>query len=295
MKNILIVILISISLCGLAQEKVIKHQVSNKFISGYLEGANNRDLAFTMYLDYANHSDDHVNVYSVKGWFTLGDNPIQVPVVGIYDGGLTIYSFGDNAADADSILTFTTSSASNHFEVLKELKNKGNYSQKWELDPYAPENNVVKTPRVTLKAIVNEKDLAVLRNYEFLKVSEDKTLDLCSIGGSAQGFEVKGLVETTKGHRLLLHFKYGSRAYVQGMCGAGQEKGYLMLEFSKEWNLLSKTEVLIESCNTTVSSIRKDEMVSWIYSYKIEKEDENPQKLIIDESKAKLWQGEWSD
>lgn len=274
---------------SLGQAKIEKYHTVNKTINGSV----NDKIDFSIYLSYFTTSPSHMNVYSVKGWFTLGDAPLKVPIVGIYDGGLTLYSFGEDTLKSDSILNFRSKLAVSHWDVVRELKTKTNFLQKWELTSKG--EDTVRTPNIDLGIKVYTKGLRVVQEKELLTIAKNMSIDLDQIGLCASGYQLEGQGETKSGHRVLLSFDYMSAAYTLGRCGAGQEKGFLLLTFDSEWNLLDMQQEYVESCDQSIATIDTDHRADFMLVYKLEGTDDTATKLIVDKRQVKMWKGEWRE
>lgn len=88
---------------------------------------------------------------------------------------------------------------------------------------------------------------------EYLKVNYDgqvQQFDLQKLGSYDQGFELVASSFNENNIQFLLKFDYPSNPSGSGQCGeGGMELGYILLKYDKQFTLLDKQRVLLESCN----------------------------------------------
>lgn len=223
--------------------------------------------AVTIALNVENMSSGHLDWYSVSGWYQhegLEQPQPRIPLVGIYTGNLTLYRF-DNDALIDSIVNFGYDdydrygfmgmmdryhTMDGYLEKITFGETEGGSQQgEWvdgdtahPVEVYAPDMNVLDYNSV----------LQIHHNGQDLRVSLDRLgLQVSRIYPGAYG--VEGYKEVEGKLRVVLSYNRVSRGYVLGMCGGGEETGFLWLELDGEGRVIGLQDYLVWSCLHNIS------------------------------------------
>lgn len=265
MKQVLLLVLVFMQLNLLAQggsaysikkittqEKVFTGQINNKY-----------DI--TIYLKHHSNSGEHRYIYSVKGYYYYNRIKTPIPIVGIYDGDLTLYVM-DDAKKRDEILEFNGEGFS-FWDQMTKLKNMDGYREKFVISE--GDMQWLSGDKV-FSVTLYEGDFSVFNEREYLQVQkagEEYHVALRDIGLYDENFTLVKYKVVNNETRVLLKFDYSSNANYNGMCGAGSEVGFIILTFDSQGELRDVNRVLIESC------------MNGIYSEYIP--SANPQKVMI--------------
>lgn len=194
----------------------------------------------TMYLQFANYSGYHAEVYAVNGW--MADENNTLPICGIYETErLTVYQF-DNTTSCENLLAFSDDFTS-LWEVLGHYRYLDDYQQKFVFtDEYAYRYHGEDSTEINL---VNPYKRAILQQVEWLHLSPERQIDLRTYFDI--GNDTLAITEA-RDHYLKIYFSQPSSNYGMGRCGAGRETGYLHIYLDQHGNPQHITQELIESC-----------------------------------------------
>ena len=262
---------------GLAQDLKINLQhitTEQKMLKGSIDDK----YDISVYLKYYKLSDDNLAIYSVKGWYYYDKVKKKIPLVGVYDGALTLFSTKGKDRQ-DKILDFDYGGTT--YEVLDTIQSIKDYDEKfvYSVDDASAGEWTDGKKKLKLKFYTN--DVSVSNGGEFLNINYKKGefgISLSDILQSQSGFDLIGYNKTQNEIRILLTYEYNSRPNVQGMCGAGQEIGYVILIYDLNFNLINIEDLETESC------------LNGIYSEEIKSNLKNIKKLKItdDNNKSKI-------
>ncbi len=250
MKHLSTFLLFLVTLPFFAQEKyprVEKVVVEEKLVFGKID-----TYPITLSLAFEQYSNYHLGVYSVQGWYYYDKIKTRIPLAGLYDNGeLILYQFNDTTKRME--LLHFSEMKQNHWEDMKYYKNLTGYNEKFVLT-----NSESYWTNGTKKLNVNlsTDDLQIRTVQEYLRLDENKALDLHNFGDWTWNFEMVAY----EGGRFILKYEYGSRLYAMGQCGAGTEAGYFVMDFDKNQNLIAYQEFVYESCNRLIYTERKEEI-----------------------------------
>lgn len=217
-----------------------------------LHGQIDEKYSITAYLKFEEYSPENWLSFSVSGWYYYDHVKKKIPLVGIYYGdGITLYSFTDRLR-ADSI-KHMTSTVTNPWETTDELINRSGYIEKFELaySEYSY-SGTWKSEKKTLGVRLNTSSIDLDKREEFLVLplpkNEKKHIALSQFGPYAYGYSIFASRTDAAGFKVLLKYEMNSTANPNGMCGAGMEIGYLLLNFDPKGNLLDYHLEDVESC-----------------------------------------------
>lgn len=213
----------------------------------------------TIYLKFNRYSNYHAGVYSVKGWYFYDKVKTKISIAGLCDNNdLVLYSFQDTSK-SNELLYFRVMKE-NHWEDMDYYKNLSGYSEKFVLNDssYYWTNN-----KKTLSVNLQDKDFSINKTLELLRFNPETAFDLNNFGGWVWNFKIKAQKE----HNFILEYECASRLYVMGMCGAGVEKGFMLLKFDKDFNLSSYQDFVYESCNNSIANEEQKEISKNLVEY----------------------------
>lgn len=99
--------------------------------------------------------------------------------------------------------------------------------------------------------------IEIKNKTEYLKINNNgavKQLNLYKIGFYDQDFTLLAFKENDNSTKFLLKFNYLSNPTGSGVCSeGGMETGCLLLTYDKQFMLIDKQRVLLESCSEGVS------------------------------------------
>ncbi|MCF6131391.1 hypothetical protein [Flavobacterium wongokense] len=268
-KSIAFLLLISITMYSQqCKINIERYQVKDKLLYGMIDDR----YAITMYLKYAASSGDHVSVYSVKGWYQYDNVKTHIPIVGIYDfsNGLTLYSLKDKSlekkiADFDIPGDFVWGK----IEYMRELQD---FDEKFTISNEESNNKWTNKKRELKLKMSNIQDLSFENSYGFLKLDNKTYINLDDYSINYSHLEVINCIKTKTETKILLKYEEGGNPNVQGMCGAAEDFGYIILSFDSTNSLNYKEEEEVEFCRGN------------IYSEEIESNDKNVLKFKITDS-----------
>jgi hypothetical protein len=262
-----------------AQEKyprVEKIIVQDKIFNGQID-----KYPITIYLKYKQLSNYHAGVYSVEGWYYYDKVKTKIPLVGLYNyPKLTLYYFNDTAK-SNELLHFREMK-SNHWEDMEYYENLKDYKEKFVL---SDNENYWLNESKKFEIKLNQDDLSIQNVNEYLLLDSTTAFDLHNFGSWTWNFKLLA----HKSGKYILGYEHMSRLYVMGMCGAGLEKGFLMLEFDQNNSLNYSEEFVYESCNASISTENQKEITYGLTIYHCyDYSSENKYDLTVDLNELKI-------
>lgn len=217
----------------------------SKWFTGTIDGK----YKITLYLKYFKTSGEHLGIYSVTGFYYYDKIKTKIPLVGIYDGALVLYKFPPKSAKDSLILNFENYGSQNFWDEIETYKNLDGYEEKFTIGSKGKVQWQSKTKVLPLE--IKSADLHLIHTYEYLVLSigtKETKINVKDLKLTESGFSLVNANWQNNRIRLMLNYSFGSRAFVMGMCGAGTEEGYYVLEFDKNARLVSKQHLQTESC-----------------------------------------------
>lgn len=260
-------------------------------------GTIDNNYPITIYLKYAEDAPDHRFTHSVTGWYWYDNVKEKIPLVGVWDGDLTLYQF-ETSRERDSVARFMSKSGDYpaYWKVLNEIKAKNNFIEKFViLRAQGVKKSSWTNRKKTMSVQVYDQDLSINRTTELLEVvNGDKlyTADVAQFTQYDRNFKFEEFKVEEGQLRILLSFDYGSRGHVQTMCGAGSEKGFVLLEYDDDMKLQSVKRELIESCNDRMYTDEKTSQGRADF-YNIGVEDNPDRRLVIDRENVTMRSERW--
>jgi hypothetical protein len=259
-------LLLFLSLNCFAQNKTIsleKITTSDKMFTGRIDDK----YEITLYLKKYQMADDHLGVYSVKGWYYYDKYKKNIPLVGVQNPvkGLTLYALKDKSIE-ENILKLNYSG--NIWDITDSIENISNYSEKFIISD-SDENNVwISNGKTSKLAIYNLSNLFLLENYYFLKLNNDK-INLSNFSLNYESLEIVATKKESLETRILLKYAEPGNHNLQGMCGGASDFGYIILSFNDKNELLQFDELEIENCRMFQYSEELESNSKTVIKYKI--------------------------
>ena len=279
-----LLIFLAISLAQAQEKKVYidEFRITDQIIHGTIDDK----YAITMYLKFENFFDDGTS-YTVSGWYYYDNVKKKIPLIGVCADRFSLYQFTDQKR-ADSIREFN-SPVSSMWEVMDDLSNRSGYVEKFEFEysDYAY-NGIWKNDKKELKVNLNTSDIQLTGRNEFLVlqfgVQNKKHFDMKQFGPYYYGYSVFASKMDAAGCKVLLKYELSSRLNPNGMCGAGQEIGFLLLTFDGKGNLLDYRDEQVESCLGNIWSevTETPNTGGKKLTYKVMYSDDKERTVIID-------------
>ncbi|WP_343632001.1 hypothetical protein [Fluviicola sp.] len=249
MKGILSTWLLLAALSLNAQDKKVyidEFRVTDQVIHGSID----EKYEITMYLKLDDYFEDGTS-HTVSGWYYYDNVKKKIPLIGVCSDRFVLYQFADQKR-ADSIREFNAP-VNSMWEVMENLSNRSGYLERFE---FAYEDYTYKgtwkNDKKELKVVFNTSDINLTGRNEFLVLQfgaqNKKHFDMKQFGPFYYGYSVFASKMDATGCKVLLQYELSSRLNPNGMCGAGQEIGYLLLTFDAKGDLLDYRDEQVESC-----------------------------------------------
>lgn len=223
--------------------KVLHKYKDEKWYTGAIDGK----YKITLYLRFFKTSMEHLNIYSVTGFYYYNSVKKKIPLVGIYDGHLVLYKFSPKSKSDSLILNFENYGSCGFWDEIETYKELKGYEEKFIIGNKGKVTWQSKTKTLPLEIYATE--LSVISSKEYLLIKAlNKKISTESLGLDGSGFSVINATWQNNKLKVMLNYSHGSRGFVMGMCGAGIEVGYYILEFDSGITLLSKQHLQTESC-----------------------------------------------
>lgn len=284
LRTVLFSFVVFICLKSLATDVSIKRiEYKDRIFKGTIDNK----YPITIYLAYANDAPDHRFTHSVKGWYWYDNIKERIPLVGVWDGDLTLYQF-QTSAQRDSVLRFKSKLSDNwhYWKILDEIKAKNNFLEKFIIrSSQAGEKSSWTNHKSNLSVQIYETDLQVRRIKETLEIvngADTYTADMSQFTQYDRNFKLETFRVEGYQLRVLVSFEYGSRGHVQTMCGAGSEVGFVLLTYTSDMKELQSIQrEMIESCNGSLYT-DKEWSEGRSHFYTIGVQDGGGYQLVVD-------------
>lgn len=288
MKKIILLFFL-ITLTCFSQQKTISiesFRTNDRFFYGSIDGK----YDITIYLKVENFSEDHLFVFSVKGWYYYNTMQKKIPLVGVFNPmtGLTLFNTNDKIFEK-KILDFDFSGVV--WDRLNKIETFKNYNEKFFISNNQKDNtwsNNIKNLKLTLN---NEpKDIYVFEDFKFIKIG-NSIINLSNYSLNYNDLKIISKKISTSEIRLLLKYEQSGNSNIQGMCGAATDFGYIILAFNNKNELTELEEIEIENCRAFINSEKLQENNKKILKYKItdlRDDKESSKTIIIDTESIRL-------
>lgn len=266
-KNILLFFFLTTLTCFSQQKKIsIENFRTNDRI---FYGSIDDKYDITIYLKVENFSEDHLYVYSVKGWYYYNKVKKNIPLVGVFNPmtGLTLFNTTDKAFEK-KILDFDLQGVV--WDKLDGIEAFKNYNEKFFISNNPKENNSWSNNNKNLKFTINNEleDIYVFEDFKFLKIGSS-IINLSNYHLNYKDLKIISKKESTSEIRLLLKYEQYGNPNIQGMCGGAMDFGYVILVINNKNELIQFEEIEIEHCRAFVYSEGLEESNKKILKYKI--------------------------
>lgn len=281
MKNILLLFLFLTGNCFAQNNNISLEKITttDKLFTGRIDDK----YEITLYLKKYQMAEDHLGVYSVKGWYYYDKYKKNIPLVGVQNPatGLTLYALKDKKTE-DKILKLNYSG--NIWDITDSIENITNYSEKFSISD-SDESNVWISNNKTYKLTIhNSSDLFLLEDYYFLKLNNGK-INLSNFNLNYESLEIVATKKRSNETRILLGYSQPGNHNLQGMCGGATDSGYVILSFNDNNELLLFDELEIENCRMFQYSEEIESNSKTVMKYKITMnsgDKENVKNVSID-------------
>lgn len=244
------------SIAQITNIAVTPFKVDQKIITASI----NNNYQATFVLKQYEVSDFHSSVYSVKGYYYLDNDKLQIPLSGIYSGDyvLTLYAFADDSKD-DSLINLEYGSP-DFWKSIEHFKNMNLFKEKFVFEELADSLIGVRlfSDGTKQPVVWNDYEVNITENFEILKISQkaknDIHINLLNLGYIYRNYKVINYKQIDDKIRILLEFNYPSRHYLMGVCGSGQEKGLIYLEINEDGIMVQNRDFVLESCLREIGS-----------------------------------------
>lgn len=241
----IVLFLLFFSINCLAQNKTIsleKISTNDKLFTGRIDDK----YEITLYLKKYQMAEDHLGVYSVKGWYYYDKYKKNIPLVGVQNPatGLTLFALKDKKIE-ENILKLNY--PGNIWDITDSIENISNYLEKFSISDSDESNVWISNGKTSKLTIYNSSDLFLLEDYYFLNINNDK-INLSNFNLNYESLEIVATKKASKETRILFFYSQPGNHNLQGMCGGAVDSGYVILSFNDNNELLLLDELEIENC-----------------------------------------------
>lgn len=264
--------LLFISFLSYAQEPEIVSLETNDRI---LRGNIGDDLSITMYLQAANSSDNVGYIYSVKGWYKYNHIGTSIPLVGIWTGSELHLFVSNNSKFNENLLNFTyygdngKQYLDNHIYELESFTEKlPEISERFHLkfEQYRIQGDW-KSKDKRFWVSINSNNNSIVKEVDYLKLPNGKYFDLSNLGIPGRA-DIEVSYSANNGNNLILSYAYQANLNYNGRCGGATTTGKVGLSFTKDFQLISHTNMSLINCYREVS-IKEEKVSDSVTHYKI--------------------------
>lgn len=208
----------------------------------------------TIYLKYSASSEDHMAIYSVKGWYQYNNIKKHIPLVGIYDfsDGLTLYSLKDKSLEA-KIADFNIP-GDYVWKKIEYVKAITDFDEKFTISDDPAKNKWTNNKKELKLNVVNLQDNSITNDFTFLKLDKDTTINLADFQLGYTRMEIINYITTKSEKKILLRYQEYANHNLQGRCGAASDFGFIILSFDLNNNLNYKEIEEVENCRGDIYS-----------------------------------------
>lgn len=264
MKKILFLFLL-LSFTSFSQKNISLEKITttDKMFSGRIDDK----YDITLYLKKYQMAEDHLGVFSVKGWYYYDKYKKNIPLVGVQNPatGLTLFALKDKKIE-ENILKLNYSG--NIWDITDSIENISNYSEKFSISDSDETNVWMSNGKTSKLTIHNSSNLFLLEDYYFLKLNNEK-INLSNFNLNYENFEIVATKKGSNETRILLEYSQPGNHNLQGMCGGATDSGYVILSFNDNNELLLLDELEIENCRMFQYSEELESNSKTVMKYKI--------------------------
>lgn len=262
----IVLFLLFLSINCLAQNKTIsleKITTNDKLFTGRIDDK----YEITLYLKKYQMAEDHLGVYSVKGWYYYDKYKKNIPLVGVQNPatGLTLFALKDKKIE-ENILKLNY--PGNIWDITDSIENISNYSEKFSISDSDESNVWISNGKTSKLTVYNSSDLFLLEDYYFLNINNDK-INLSNFNLNYESLEIVATKKASKETRILFFYSQPGNHNLQGMCGGAVDSGYVILSFNDNNELLQLDELEIENCRMFQYSEELESDSKSVIKYKI--------------------------
>lgn len=256
-----------ISLVCSSQQKNISLQNIRTY-DKVLKGSINGKYDITIYLKAEKFSEDHMYAFSVKGWYYYNNVKKPIPLVGVYDPaeGLTLFNLSDKVLEKKILdLDFPEGVIWKKLEAIESIKT---YNEKFTISDSKEKNIWINNSKSFSLDISNLDDSFLIEDLILLKI--DKTvINLSEYSIYHKDLEIISKKTSPSETRILLKYEELGNPNIQGVCGAAEDFGYVILVYNNKNELTYLDEIEIDNCRAFISSEEIKTNNKKILKYKI--------------------------
>lgn len=264
MKKILFLFLL-LSFTCFSQKNISLEKITttDKMFSGRIDDK----YEITLYLKKYQMAEDHLGVFSVKGWYYYDKYKKNIPLVGVQNPatGLTLFALKDKKIE-ENILKLNYSG--NIWDITDSIENISNYSEKFSISDSDETNVWMSNGKTSKLTIHNSSNLFLLEDYYFLKLNNEK-INLSNFNLNYENLEIVATKKGSNETRILLGYSQPGNHNLQGMCGGATDSGYVILSFNDKNELLQFEELEIDNCRMFQYSEALESNSKTLIKYKI--------------------------
>jgi len=231
-----------------------------------------------IYLKSGYSSDNNFNLYTVYGWYFRLSDSIKVPLIGIYDGNLTLFSFTSN----DNYDTkFTMFIQKNQIDSIKKSTN---YKEKIVIDKY--KQGKWTNGKKSLKLEIFNSNISIENQTTYIKryVNEGYSyINLNDLGLLDERYKIENYIKTDTEIKILLSYSYYYPNYFKKNCL--NDFGYIILTLDNHFEFKNYKRYVLESCENGITFSKIEKIDN---QYKVFEIIDNKQKSLITVDTDKL-------
>lgn len=246
---ILFILLASISLQ--AQElELVSISDEERVLRGYI----NDQYPITIYLKVANRSDNVGYIYSVTGWYQYDNVGIPIPLVGVWNGSLHLFS-SENETFMENLENFIYEGSERTqyienfmYEMDSFTANIPEINERFHLSFDNPNfNGTWHNSENELSVSIRTRDSQIMKITNYLKLPNGEYFDLLNMGlPGRSNFEIEAVVNN--GKHVLLDYSYHTNLNYNGRCGGATTSGKLALAFDETLALTKFENIEFVNC-----------------------------------------------
>lgn len=231
-----------------------------------------RLVKIRIYIRYYESSGYIPYLYSVKGWYINESTKKKTELAGIYYyGKLVLYCFNDKS-QLENVINMDELNNLDYDEFYNLKKNLKGFSHRFFID--YNKNDLTCVYNSTKSTRIYD---IFYSNYYLTDASEhlnigfnektQYTYNLKSLINGHSGYDIVAANRTTDTIKVLLQYNNPANENPQGICGAGYEAGFVLLEFGNDGSVINTKLLEISNCNREMTFTKLPSEVSNVHKY----------------------------
>lgn len=289
MKTIFISILFLLTLSVFSQSnlKVIRDIEKSKLFKGSISGS-----PVTMFLENKEIIDCDIFDTYIEGWYYYDKYKIKIPLSGFSKNcEMKLFNYGER-----------------HFALIKDVKEDvlaskidsvfegRGWVEELIFDRCSYDENININRKGSFRyngkeseIIINANEIFIGKEHEYFRLPNSKQIDLKKIFRGYGGNQFFSMKQDVTENRAVFYFHSISNHNACGRCGASDgEKGFRIIYFDKNWNIINKQEYLIESCLEGYYDAKIISEANFITKYLTKDFNDKKSYLTIDKRNSKI-------